>query len=310
MISYGLDDARSLVAEAAPEPATNAGPGDPLDHMSSRDYRRLAGILENLVGIRLPPGKQTMVETRLRRRIRELGLPGLDAYCQKLFEQGDLESELVHLIDAITTNKTDFFREPDHFDYLKHEAVPRLLDERTRDRPLKVWSAACSSGAEPYTLAMVLAEMAQSRPFRFSILGTDICTQVLYQAINAVYPEEMVAPIPEDLRRRYVMRSRNPAARQVRIVPELRGLVQWMRLNLMDASYPVDRDIDIIFCRNVLIYFDRSNQLAVVDRLCSHLRPGGYLFLGHAECLAGGEIGSMRPTAATIFRRVEAGEWS
>jgi chemotaxis protein methyltransferase CheR len=276
------------------------------DQLSDRHYQRLAQIIEGHVGIRLPPTKRTMVEGRLRKRVRTLGLGSLDDYCRTLFDQGGLEDEFVHLIDLVTTNKTDFFREPEHFEYLAAEAVPRLLAERPSrpDPHVKIWSAASSTGAEPYTIAMVLADLAPRHgKFRFSILGTDVSTQVLEQAVAAVYPEEMMSPVPPEMRRRYVMRARNPAKRQVRIVPELRRLVRFRHLNLMDASYPVDQDVDVIFCRNILIYFNRPTQHAVLQRLCGHLRPGGYLFLGHSESAAGGNLPQMRPAAATIFRR-------
>jgi chemotaxis protein methyltransferase CheR len=276
------------------------------DQLTDRNYQRLAELLQGHVGIRLPPTKRTMVEGRPRKRVRALGFDDLDTYCRSLFDHGTLESEFVHLIDAVTTNKTDFFREPDHFDYLAENAVPALLVAKPGSRPrtLKLWSAACSIGAEPYTIAMVMEELGQRyRGLDYAILGTDISTDVLQQAVTAVYPEEMVDPVPPGMRQRFLMRSRNPERRQVRIVPELRRRVRFLRMNLMDASYPVERDVDVIFCRNVLIYFDRPTQNAVLERLCSHLGPGGYLFLGHAESAAGGALDSMKQAAPTILRR-------
>lgn len=272
------------------------------DQLSERDYQRLASVIQGHCGIRMPPAKRTMVEGRLRKRVRALDLADLDGYCRYLFDEGGLGLEFAHLIDAVTTNKTDFFREPDHFDFLCEQAVPALL-ERRGDRPLKLWSAAASIGAEAYTLAMVLADMALRRPdLRWAVLGTDISTEVLEQAALGIYPEEMVEPVPPDMRRRYLMHARDALRREVRIVPELRRLVRFRRLNLMDASYPVDRDVDVVFCRNVLIYFDKPTQRAVLERLCGHLRPGGFLFLGHSESMAGGDLG-MRQVAPTVFRR-------
>jgi len=277
------------------------------DQLSERNYQRLAEVIHAHSGIRMPPAKRTMVEGRLRKRLRALDVPSLDEYCRILFDRDGLEGEFVHLIDAVTTNKTDFFREPDHFRYLAEEAVPRLRAERRAgaDRPLKVWSAACSCGAEPYTLAMVLAELERSHHQgtpRISILGTDICTQVLEQAVAAIYPAEMIGPVPAEMRRRYLLRARDPERREVRIAPELRRHVRFARLNLMDARYPVDQDMDVIFCRNILIYFEKDTQHSVLKRLCRHLRPGGYLFLGHAESMIGGDL-PVKPVAATVFRR-------
>lgn len=274
------------------------------DPLSEPNFRRLAEVIEGHAGICMPLSKRLMVEGRLRRRLRTIGLASFDDYCRHLFEHGGLDGEFVHLINAVTTNKTDFFREPDHFDQLRDQIVPTLLTERRNGTaPLKVWSAASSCGAEPYSIAMTLADLsAASGGFRFAVLGTDICTEVLDQAVTAVYPEEMLAPVPPEMRRRYLMRARDPERREMRIVPELRRMVRFQRLNLMDPTYPVDHDIDVVFCRNILIYFKKQTQKTVLERLCGHLRPGGYLILGHSESTAGATL-PMRPVAATIFRR-------
>jgi chemotaxis protein methyltransferase CheR len=220
-----------------------------------------------------------------------------------VFDDGGMDTECLALIDAVTTNKTEFFREPDHFRALVEVVLPSLLAERRNGSLIKVWSTASSIGAEPYTLAMVLADQSRrSGDFRFSILGTDISTKVLRTATMGIYPEEMIAPVPLDMRQRYLLRSKNGSRGLVRIVPELRRLVQFSRLNLMDESYPVDRGIDIIFCRNLLIYFDKPTQQAVLTRLCDHLRPGGYLFLGHSESLAGFGL-PLSTVGTTVFRR-------
>ncbi|WP_439816760.1 CheR family methyltransferase [Zavarzinia sp. CC-PAN008] len=282
---------------------------DVADRLSGRSFQRLATLVEGEVGIRLPPTKQTMVEGRLRRRVRELGLPDLDAYCDLIFDGGANDDEMVHLVDAITTNKTDFFREPEHFQILATTVVPNILAMQDRAGPkrLKVWSAASSNGAEAYTLAMVLADLApRMGRFSFAVLGTDICTTVLEQARKAIYPAEMMAPVPEEMRRRYVMRARASTRNEVRIVPELRARARFQHLNLMDRRYPVDTDVDVIFCRNVLIYFDKPRQAAVLNTLCSHLRPGGYLFLGHSETAAAQGLGGVRSVAPTVLRKMEA----
>ena len=248
--------------------------------LSDRRYERLATLIQAQVGIRMP---------------------SIEAYCRYVFDQDGLDAEIEHLIDAITTNKTDFFREPEHFRYLTQEALPLLLTKRARG--LKLWSSACSNGAEPYTMAMTMAAASgDGQQFDFSILGTDICTEVLDHAAAGVYSEEMVtAGVPAEMRR-YLMRAKDPSRREFRIAPEIRRTVSFLHLNLMDASYPVDRDVDVIFCRNVLIYFDRPTQHKVLNRLTSHLRPGGYLFLGHSESMAGASL-NMAQVAPTVFRR-------
>lgn len=275
-----------------------------MDHLSQRDFDRLARFIQDYSGIKMPASKKTMVEGRLRRRVRAHGLPSLQAYCRMLFDDDGLAGESVHLIDAVTTNKTEFFREPEHFRFMTETMLPAIVGARTVDaqNPVQVWSAAGSSGAEPYTLAMVLAEFAQrSSGFRWSVLATDICTEVLETAFAGIYPESMVAPVPAELRRRYLLRSRDRARNLVRIAPELRRQVRFQRLNLMDASYPVQGPVDIVFCRNILIYFDRPTQQAVLARLCTHLRPGGFLVLGHSETLSGFDL-PVTAVGPTVFR--------
>ncbi|MFV3126204.1 CheR family methyltransferase [Niveispirillum sp. KHB5.9] len=274
--------------------------------LSARDFRRLARFIQDYSGIKMPDAKKTMVEGRLRKRLAATGCTDLTAYCRYLFDEGGLETETVSLIDVVTTNKTEFFREPEHFRYLADTALPELAEMR-RAGPqtlIKCWSAASSIGAEPYTLAMVMADAgARLGGFRSSVLATDISTRVLETAAMAIYPEEMIDPVPLDMRQRHLLRSRQRERGLVRIAPELRRQVQFGRLNLMDASYPAPCDMDIIFCRNILIYFDKPTQQAVLSRLCEHLRPGGYLFLGHSESLAGFGL-PVKAVATTVFRRV------
>ncbi|PKU24999.1 CheR family methyltransferase [Telmatospirillum siberiense] len=280
--------------------------GSGIDRLSTSDFRRLASFIENYSGIKMSSNKRTMVEGRLRKRARALGLESLSEYCRTLFEDGGMVGEAINLIDAVTTNKTDFFREIPHFQFLADHVLPQLAGGDIRigiDVPLKVWSAACSTGAEPYSLAMMLEEFGrQIRGFRFSVLATDICTEVLAIAREAIYPETMIAPIPDALRRSCLRRSRDKDRSLVRISPALRGKVSFGRLNLMDDSYPVDKDMDVIFCRNILIYFDRPTQEAVVRRLVGHLKPGGYLFVGHTESMAGFTL-PLRPVASSVFQK-------
>ena len=279
---------------------------DAADHLSQRNFHRLASFIESYSGIKMPHTKVTMVEGRLRKRVRATGMPDLKHYCDYLFEKNGLATEAVELINAVTTNKTEFFREPDHFRFLVDRAVPQLVAaSRGNGRPtLKVWSAACSNGAEPYTLAMVLADLAlQISGLSFAITATDICTEVLVTAIAGIYPDAMVKPVPAELRRRYVLRSKDRSHQQVRIVPELRATAQFGRINLMETPYPVDRDMSIIFCRNILIYFDKPTQEAVLQRLCEHLQVGGFLFLGHSETLSGFQL-PLRPAGPTVFQRI------
>jgi len=248
--------------------------------------RRLAATITSELGIRMPEAKLTMLRNRLARRLRELGITSLTDYHERLHAPEHAHAELAELFDLATTNKTDFFREPAHFAYLTRHALPAL--QRPESRSCRVWCAGCSTGQEVYTLAMALDDHARTaRNFEYTIHGTDISTRVLREAIAATYPEAASLPLPAAWRQRYLMRSKQRQRPLVRIVPELRQRVSFGRLNFMDASYSVPGPFDIVFFRNVLIYFDRATQEQVVNRCCAHLRPGGYLFIGHGESLSG-----------------------
>ena len=280
--------------------ADNAAPAG-ADQLSARYFKALAELIHSYSGIKMPANKRTMLEGRLRRRMRATGIATLNDYCRYLFDDDGLEAEIVHLIDAVTTNKTEFFREPAHFDFLRTRGLPALA--KKSGHTIKAWSAACSTGAEPYTLAMVLEEHRRAnRRQDYSILCTDLCTQVLAQAVSGIFSEAMIEPVDMELRGRYVMRARDASRGQVRIAPELRAKLSFARLNLMDDAYPVDRDMDVIFCRNILIYFDKPTQSKVLSRLCDHLRPGGYLFLGHSESIVGIDL-PVTQIANTVFQR-------
>lgn len=210
----------------------------------------------------------------------------------------------MHLISVITTNKTDFFREAPHFSYLTDMALP-TLSERTRfdsRNKFRIWSAGCSTGEEPYTLAMVLNEFKMNnRGFEFDILATDISMRVLKIAQRAVYPTRVVNPIALPLRKRYLLRGKDKSNPQVRIVPELRKSVQFGRLNFMDNDFMLPQKVDVIFCRNVIIYFDKQTQENLMVKFSRYLNKGGYLFLGHSESLHGYST-PFEQVAPTIYR--------
>lgn len=279
------------------------------DHLPASDFERISSLVGETIGIRLTPQKRLMVESRLRKRFRQTERAGFADYCRFLFDEGGLETEMVHLVDAITTNKTDFFREAEHLDLMERQIVPELLMRRSEPHPvLKVWSAASSNGAEAYSIAMILHGMINAgRPFRYAVLGTDISTAVLETARQAIYPAEAIAPVPRHLAERYILRGRSPErGDQVRIAPPIRRRVLFERMNLMDETYPYDRDVDIVFLRNVLIYFDKTDQEAVVDRLLRHVRPGGFLIVGHAESMIVRE-GPVQQVAPGVYRKVQGG---
>jgi chemotaxis protein methyltransferase CheR len=271
--------------------------------ISNSDMGRLRSLIYEQSGINLSVEKKTMLELRLKHRLRTLAMNSYREYCEYVFSSEGQRNEMVPLLDAVRTNKTDFFREPGHFEYLTRNAVPELMKRNTSGRPLLVWSAGCSSGEEPYTLSIVLSEYAQSHPgFRFKVLATDLCTAVLAEARLAVFGDEDVAPVPIELRRKYLLRSRDRDSKEVRIVPELRALVEFRRLNFMDPDYDLKETADIIFCRNVIIYFDRATQEQVLKKLAHHLAPGGTIFLGHSESLSGLDV-PLVSAGPSIYRK-------
>ncbi|RII28339.1 MAG: chemotaxis protein CheR [Geobacter sp.] len=284
---------------------TNALRSPATPRLSSGDFTRLSRFIYDECGIRMPPSKKTMLEARLNRRLRELGMRSFTDYCTHLFGNSGVE-ERVTMIDLATTNKTDFFREADHFSYLTQQALPEWRQRRGGggSRRLMVWSAGCSTGEEPYTLAMVLQEFAAGcGDFDFRILATDISTQVLGKAQLAVYHEDRVAPVPLYLKRKYLLRSKDRENGLVRVVPELRAKVSFRRLNFMAGDFGLRETMDIIFCRNVIIYFDRPTQERLLNRLCAHLHPGGLIFMGHSETLSGLDV-PLTQVSPTVYRKV------
>ncbi len=274
--------------------------------LSIRDFERFSKLVYEQCGIKLPQHKRSMLEARLRKRLREHNLVSFEDYAKMIFD-GDIPvDELVKLIDVVTTNKTDFFREPAHFDFLTRQSLPALMREgRTFSKtPLRIWSAGCSTGKEPYTLAMILSEFQeQNQGVQFEIMGTDISTDVLEKARLGIYAAEKAAPIPEPLRKKYLLKSKNPAQKKVRVVPELRSKVRFARLNFMDENFGIETPFDVIFFRNVMIYFDRETQERLLFKLAACLNPGCFLFLGHSETLLGFDLPLVQ-MAPSVYRRV------
>jgi chemotaxis protein methyltransferase CheR len=275
-----------------------------LDHPSLgiKDFNRLSRFIYDTCGIKMPDVKKTMLEARLQKRLRALGLHSFTDYCDFLFSSAGQQQELVQMLDMVTTNKTDFFREPDHFDYLVQKVLPEWVLRHPGQR-LAIWSAGCSSGEEPYTLSMVLSEFAQANPgFDFQILATDISTRVLEKAKNAVYAEALVDPVPLSYKKKYLLRSKDRSNPMVRIVPELRDKVRFRRLNFMDDDFGMREQLDIIFCRNVIIYFDRPTQERLLQRFHRQMKPGALIFMGHSETLSGLDV-ALTSVFPTVYRK-------
>ncbi|GAA4184919.1 protein-glutamate O-methyltransferase [Shinella granuli] len=272
------------------------------DGLSSRNFEALSRYIYDYSGIKMPITKLTMLEGRLRRRLRATGIPSFNDYCDYLFKHGGIEKEAIFLIDAVTTNKTDFFREPKHFEFMERTGLPELV--AAGHKRLRLWSAACSIGAEPYTMAMVMQDFVDASPgLDYRILATDLSTDVLAAARRGVYPRDMIQPVPPEMQRRYVMVSRDAGRGEVRIHPRLRSTIGFARMNLMDSAYRVGEPMHMIFCRNVLIYFDKPTQAKVLARLCDCLVPGGFLYVGHSETVTGISL-PVRQVANTVFKKI------
>lgn len=275
----------------------------PMVELSREVFARFAKYITQETGIKMPESRSMMIQGRLLRRVRDLQLRSIDEYAEYFFDSTSwLERE--QFINVITTNTTDFFREPEHFHYLSEVVLPEFSANRCRlGARFTAWSAGCSSGEEPYTLAMVLAEHSLRQPgFDFAILATDISTKVLHRALEGVYKESQIIPIPPELRSRYLLRGHNSHDGQVRIVPELRRRVSFHPLNFIVSEYGVKEMFDAIFFRNVMIYMERTTQQLVLQKMCRNLAPGGYLFAGHSESLAGLDV-PIRPVRASIYRK-------
>ena len=293
--------------------------------MSDGLFSRFSEFIYAECGIKLTAAKKTMLTVRLLKRLRALGMNSFGQYYDYVYSpEGRLE-ELTRMIDVVSTNKTDFFRESAHFDFLRNRGLPNLVSSKNNDsyKKLNIWSAGCSSGEEPYTLAMVLSEFfngrrnkdqamrdqqlgePSTRPLhRFSILATDISTRMLATAKKAIYPKRMVEPVPPMMKRKYLMRGKGSQNGFCRVVPELRNCINFQRLNLMDRDFGIRVPMDIIFCRNVIIYFDRQTQIALFEKFYDQLVTGGYLFIGHSESLHG-ISDRFDPVATTIYRKPE-----
>ncbi|MBF0193090.1 MAG: methyltransferase [Magnetococcales bacterium] len=257
---------------------------------SDNDFERLSIFIYNNFGIRIPKSKKTMLPEWLNNRIETLGIPSFKDYIDRVLDPNIRDDELTHFIDVVTTNKTGFFHEPEHFEYLARKVLPKLVQNNGAGvgRPLMLWSAGCSSGEEPYTLTMVLKEFSEHIPginFKAKILATDISNKALRKAQNAVYKMQKVEELPLQIKKKYLLKSKDSRKNIVRIDPDLRSMVSFRQLNLMDEKFGLREAFDVIFCRNVIHYFDNSTKEQIINKFYNHINPGGFLFIGNSETL-------------------------
>jgi len=255
--------------------------------LSDGDYQFLCELIYKRSRIHLGPDKRVLVTSRLAKRLRHHGLSNYGEYCE-LMRSPKGEEELQFLIDRISTNHTHFFREIKHFEFLQDTIIPKWEAEPGRSEPFRVWSAASSTGEEAYSIAIHLAEnFASAESGRWQIEGTDISTRVLDVAQKGVYETEKLGSVQPEVLRKYFQRGVNQWEGHLRVKDGLRRQVKFQHLNLLEGNYPFSRPFDLIFCRNVMIYFDRPTQETLVQLLAEKLIPGGHLFVGHSESLSG-----------------------
>lgn len=249
---------------------------------TNEQFEEISSMVHQLAGINLHDGKKELVKARLAKRIRQLQLRNLNEYIA--YVRGDTSGrELVAMLDALSTNLTYFFREPKHFDFLRDEILPKLIERRK----IRIWSAGCSSGEEPYSIAMLLMESVPSpASVDIRILATDLSTRVLAVACRGEYGQDAFRDTPPLLVHKYFQPLQTQPQRIYKVSPNLRKMIHFARLNLME-SWPMKGPFDVIFCRNVMIYFDKPTQNQLVNRFYTLLTDGGALLLGHSESLTG-----------------------
>ena len=258
-------------------------------HITNQEFEAFRSLIYHLIGIQLNEQKKMLVISRLSRRLRQLNLNSFSEYLAYLDQSSDKEDEIVNLINQMTTNKTDFFREGHHFDFLRNQFMPHLASQPAKN--IRIWSAGCSSGEEPYTMAMVVDDFLRNNPqarigLDLKILATDVDTNVLAHARTGIYQSEAIAPIPANYRNIYFNRTETG----FQVSPRLQSIIAFKRFNLMH-DFPFRYGFNLIFCRNVLIYFSQEDRLKIVRKFHSCLRPGGYLILGHSESLLADNCG-------------------
>ena len=257
--------------------------------ISDELFLKLGKAITDKYGIKLPPEKKIMFQARLQRRLIELDIHSFEEYVAKLFGNDGESTELNTLIDYISTNKTEFFRENDHFLFLANTVLPEFINPNTQFNcpMLNIWSAGCSNGQEAFSIAITIEEFlrTQKKKNDYSILATDVSGRMLRMAKEAIYPMSHIAQIGVDIKYRYFLKSKVVSDFKVRVSKEVRDKVKIARLNLMDETYAFNQKFDIVFLRNTLIYFDSPTQRRVLSKVLDNLITGGYLFIGHSESL-------------------------
>ena len=272
-----------------------------MPELTDAEFNQLSQLVYQHAGIHLPPQKKELVRSRLTKFLRSRRLASFQEYYRQVLDDSS-GLELINLLDAISTNMTAFWREPKHFEFLGQELLPALRQKCKGQPQWRLWSAGCSSGEEPYTMAMVLMNAVQGQELSgVKIYASDINTQVLNQAQRGIYPLARVEPLSQEWRRRYFQKGVNQWEGYVRVKSEVKKLVEFFRFNLMEP-FPFKEEFDVIFCRNVMIYFEKATQTELVNKFYNCLKPNGFLFIGHSEslCNISHQFAYVKPT---IYRK-------
>ncbi len=274
-------------------------------NINDKEFSLFQRLIYNESGIDLSPAKKELLKSRLMKRLREKSLTSFKEYYRYVTEEDATGEELISMLDCISTNLTEFFRESEHFEFLSKKVLPALLEKKKkgREKKIRIWCAGCSTGEEPYTISMVLMEhMRQIGVWDVKILATDLSTRVLKKAMQGIYAKDRLKGIPLQLLNTYFKRGVHNLIDHYQIQDFLRNMVVFRRLNLTDETFPFKGQFDFIFCRNVMIYFNKQTQAELVSKFHRHLVPDGYLFIGHSESLNGTDT-KFRFVQPTIYQK-------
>lgn len=264
------------------------------------DFEKLSRFIYQTFGIQISENKRYLLQNRLVKRLRELNLDNYTDYTNYVLNAKDSGDEVIQMMNVISTNKTDFFREQEHFDFF-----PEQIVEQFKGEDIAVWSAGCSTGQEVYSICMILEELlGKNQISDYQVWGNDISTSVLEKARLAIYPFREAENIPDKYRKKYVLKSKSYKDQKIRMIPALREKTRFFWMNLIDDEFKISGNFHFIFCRNTLIYFDKTYQQKIVSNLTKHLKRGGYLFIGHSESLINIKSSELKYVLPAIYQKI------
>lgn len=271
------------------------------DRLSDKEFKRLSEFIQTNYGVKMPPQKKLMLQSRLMKRLKALEIDTFKEYLDYVFQENN-QHEIQNMIDVVTTHKSDFFREKEHFDFITETVIPELV--KRSNHTIKILSAGCSTGEEPYTMVMSMLEAQEQKglQFEFEISAFDVSRESVEKAKKGIYASAKVENVPQYIKKKYFLKNKNPEKKLVKVDPQLQKYVHFFTLNLLEENYKITHHFDIILCRNTLIYFSRKTQEQVLRQLCEKLQPRGYLIIGHSESILGMNL-PLTQIKPTIFQK-------